>query len=503
MRRKKPDLLRLLIFDRLEHSDGKVIKVKFGIIDGRERLIQVVRLSIPAVLAQISSIIMQYIDASMAGSLGAEATAAIGLVSSTTWLFGGLCMASAAGFSVQTAQLIGAGQKEGAQRVLRQALLCTFLFGVALSLAGIGISHSLPLWLGGEPRVCKASSHYFRIYACALPAIQLRHTAGNMLQCSGDMRTPSQLNILMCVLDVIFNSLLIFPARQFALSGIFITIPGAGLGVAGAALGTALAELVTAVLMLYAVCFRSEVLHLVVRTGNTHKDFRYGLPERHGSWRLEGKCLKTAFRLALPMALEHAILCGAQIAGTRIVAPLGTVSVAANSLGVTAESLCYMPGYGIAAAATTLVGQSIGAGEEKPAKDYARLSVILGIAIMTCTGGLMYLGAPWMFSLLTPDPAIRVLGTKVLRIEAFAEPMFAASIVAAGALRGAGDTLIPSILNLASMWGVRITLSLFLAPRLGLAGVWLAMCLELCVRGMLFLLRLLRGKWLTGKLGRL
>lgn len=450
----------------------------------RKRLGRVIHLSIPAILAQVSSIIMQYIDAAMAGSLGAEATAAIGLVSSTTWLFGGLCMASAAGFSVQTAQLIGAGQEEGARRVLRQALLCTFLFGVSLSAVGIGISRSLPLWLGGEPEVCKNSSRYFLIYACALPAIQLRHTAGNMLQCSGDMRTPSKLNILMCVLDVIFNSLLIFPVRQCSLPGILVTIPGAGLGVAGAALGTALAELVTAVFMLYAVCFRSKSLRL----------------ERHGTWRLEGKCLKTSFRLALPMALEHTILCGAQITGTRIVAPLGTVAVAANSLGVTAESLCYMPGYGIGAAATTLVGQSIGAGDEKLAGDYARLSVLLGVAIMTCTGGLMYLGAPWMFSLLTPDPAIRILGARVLRIEAFAEPMFAASIVAAGALRGAGDTLVPSIMNLTSMWGVRITLSLLLAPRLGLVGVWLAMCLELCVRGILFLIRLLRGKWLKGRL---
>ena len=92
------------------------------------------------------------------------------------------------------------------------------------------------------------------------------------------------------------------------------------------------------------------------------------------------------------------------------------------------------------------------------------------------------------------------MGTRVLRIEAFAEPMFAASIVAAGALRGAGDTLVPSIMNLASMWGVRITLSLILAPQLGLIGVWLAMCVELCVRGGLFLIRLLRGKWLTGRL---
>ena len=111
----------------------------------------------------------------------------------------------------------------------------------------------------------------------------------------------------------------------------------------------------------------------------------------------------------------------------------------------------------------------------------------------------MYLLAPWMFSLLTPDPAIRALGTDVLRIEAFAEPLFAVSIITAGALRGAGDTLAPSILNLVSMWGVRITASIFLAPRMGLIGVWAAMCGELCFRGILFLIRLLRGRWLEGK----
>lgn len=451
----------------------------------REYLKQVIQLSIPAVLAEISSIVMQYIDAAMVGSLGAGATAAIGLVSSTTWLFGGLCISVATGFSVQVAQLVGAEQDEEARSVLRQALLCTLLFGLVVSGVGIGISRTLPVWLGGEEQICGNASRYFLIYACALPATQMRHTAGSMLQCSGDMRVPSRLNIMMCGLDVIFNSLLIFPTRRILVWGVLVIIPGAGLGVTGAALGTALSEAVTAILMLYAVCFRSKSLRL---SGHADK------------FRLQGKCLRTAAKLALPMAFEHTVMCGAHIAETRIVAPLGTVSVAANSLAVTAESLCYMPGHGIGAAATTLVGQSIGAGKPEVARRYANLAVALGAAVMTCTGGLMFLGAPFMFSMLTPDAAIRTLGVKMLRIEAFAEPLFAVSIVTAGALRGAGDTLIPSLINLASMWGVRITAATLLAPRLGLTGVWIAMCGELCVRGIMFLVRLLRGKWLSGKL---
>ncbi len=457
----------------------------------KEYLKQVIQLSIPAVLAQISSIIMQYIDAAMVGSLGAAATAAIGLVSSTTWLFGGLCVSAATGFSVQVAQLIGAENQKEARSVLRQAILFTLLFGLTASFAGIGISSHLPVWLGGAEEIRGNASRYFLIYACALPAAQMRHTAGSALQCSGDMKVPSRLNIMMCGLDVIFNSFLIFPTRQVSMADIRITVPGAGMGVTGAALGTALAEAVTAVLMLYAVCFRSKRLRLFSRQGKKPAGEKF---------RFQSKCLRTALRLALPMAFEHTVMCGAHIAETRIVAPLGTVSVAANSLSVTAESLCYMPGSGIGTAATTLVGQSIGAGKPERAKRYANLAVMLGAAVMTCTGGLMFLGAPLMFSILTPDAAIRELGVRVLRIEAFAEPLFAVSIVTAGALRGAGDTLIPSMINLASMWGVRITAASLLAPRLGLVGVWIAMCGELCVRGLMFLVRLLRGKWLEKKI---
>ena len=190
------------------------------------------------------------------------------------------------------------------------------------------------------------------------------------------------------------------------------------------------------------------------------------------------------------------MLCGAQVALTHITAPLGTAAIAANSLAVTAESLCYMPGYGIGSAATTLVGQSIGAGKKELARRYAGLSVFLGVSLMTLTGILMFIFSPLMFALLTPDPEVRALGAQVLRIEAFAEPLYAASIVTAGALRGAGDTRIPSIMNLVSMWGVRLTAAYFLAPVFGLHGVCLAMCGELCFRGILFLVRLFRGKWL-------
>ena len=186
----------------------------------------------------------------------------------------------------------------------------------------------------------------------------------------------------------------------------------------------------------------------------------------------------------------------AQIVTTIIVAPLGAIAIAANALGITAESLCYMPGYGIGEAATTLVGQSFGAGRRRLTERFAWMTTLLGIMVMALMGVIMYMAAPLMMASLTPDEAVRQLGTECLRIEAWAEPGFAASIVAMSVFVGAGDTRKPAFMNLFSMWAVRVTLAAMLAPRYGLHGVWIGMAIELTFRGFIFLVRMKRGNWL-------
>lgn len=427
-----------------------------------QKLSIVWQFSIPAILAQLTSIMMQYIDTAMVGSLGAGASAAIGVVSTSIWLLNGLCSAVATGFSVQAAQDIGARKERDARHVLKHALVCALCFSGILMAIGIGISKRLPIWLGAGEDIQKNASIYFLIYSCSLPAFQLQSLAGSMLQCSGDMRTPAILDAAMCVLDVVFNLLFI----QF-------------FGVPGAALGTALATVVICIAKLWAVCFSSPSLNI---RRNEPCPFRKAI-------------LSRMVRIGLPIGFEHIAICGAMIFSTRIIAPLGTVAMAANSIAVTAESICYMPGYGIANAATTLVGQSIGAGRKKLAKSFSNLSTLLGCLIMTGAGFLMYFLCPLIFRMLTPDLQVQQLASGVLRIELFAEPMFAASIVASGALRGAGDSLIPCLLNLASIWGVRLALSVLLVGRFGLFGVWFAMCVELCVRGILLVYRQQRFRW--------
>lgn len=441
-----------------------------------EQVQLVAQLSVPAIMAQLSHIVMQYIDAAMVGQLGSAQSASIGLVSSSTWLLSGMCSAAVTGFTVQVAQRIGAGEERTARDVMKQGFVFGLAFAAVLAWAAASVSGWLPGWLGADASIAEDAAKYLCVYALSLPFVQLNNLAGGFLQASGNMRVPSILQVLMCFLDVVFNALLIFPGTQVA----GVHLPGAGLGVLGAALGTALAQAVTSVLMFLFLAFRSPMLRL--RRGEG-----FCWARRH---------FTRAMRIALPIGAERMIMSTAYVMATRIVAPLGTIAIAANSFGVTAESLCYMPGYGIAAAATTLIGQSIGAKRDDLTKRLGVLTTALGIGVMTVSGALMYAFAPQMIGIMSPDPEVVALGAKVLRIEAFAEPMFAASIVAAGVLRGAGDTLVPSLFNFISMWGVRLPLSALLAPRMGLTGVWIAMATDLTVGGVLFLLRLRGDRWL-------
>ena len=438
-----------------------------------EKLRLIVSLSIPSILAQISATVMFFIDASMVGHLGARATAAIGLVETTTWLLGGLASAANMGFSVQVAHFIGANDFKTARRVLRQSLVCCFLWSLMLSLASIAVHSYLPYWLGGSEEIAHDASLYFMIIGVCGIFFQMEGLAGSMLKCSGNMKIPSALNIMMCVLDVVFNYFFIYVLNM---------------GVMGAALGTGVAELITALLMLYFLLWRSKMLHLVNRDEEDDANDR--------SFRPTSDIVHTAFKIGAPMGFQHMLMGGAQVVSTIIVAPLGTIAIAANSLAITVESLCYMPGYGIAEAATTLVGQSIGAGQRLLTKSFAYMSVALGIGVMTLMGILMWVFAPEMMTLMSPVGEIIAQGTDILRIEAWAEPMFAAAIVCNGVFIGAADTLKPAIMSLTSMWCVRLTLAAYLARDYGLRGVWTAMAIELTFRGLLFLTRLFRGRWM-------
>ena len=437
-------------------------------------------LSIPSILEQLVVTAMGYIDAAMVGHIGAEATASIGIVSSSTWLLHGVLVGLYTALSIQIAQYLGADRQDDARSVLRQAMLFNVILGVGAALFGLGISPFLPGWLGADPSLRANATAYFAIWSTALPFTMAMGLYLSILRAAGNALTASLISVLVCVLDAIFNFFLINPTREMTVFGQNLTVWGLGWGVPGAALGTALANAVGGTLALGVLLLRDGPLCI----------------RKPGSWHITRACLHNVWKVGAPLAAERAALSSAQVLLVRIVSGLGTTAIAANSLGVSAESLCYMAGYGIQSAAVTLIGQAVGANRKDMAKRFAWLCTALGMGVMALSGVGLWIFAPALMSLFTTDAAVIALGAQVLRIEAWAEPMFGASIVASGAMQGAGDSTSCFVLNIFSMWCIRLTLAFLLAPRLGLMGVWGAMCCELSIRGLLFLIRLARGKWL-------
>lgn len=443
----------------------------------REQVTLTLLLAVPAILAQLSMCLMSYIDAAMVGRLGSAEAAAIGLVSTTTWIFGSFCGANSSGYSVQIAHRCGAEDFSGAKEVFRRGLVNTLLLSLSLCLIGILICRPLPRWLGGAEEIIHDASAYFFIYAAFLPIYQITILSEASLIASGNMKLPSIVSIAMCILDVGFNYLFIFRL---------------GMGVKGAALGTGLSELCCGAFLLLYTCIKSPVL-------NQRKTEAAIKPE-HERKHDNRIIVRNALGISWPLWLQNIVSRGAYIAATIIIAPLGTIAIAANSFAIIAEGFCYLPGYGMQDAAATLVGQSLGAGRRKLAKSFAGITISLGASMMTFLAVLMWIFAPEIMGLLSQDAEVISLGASCLRIEAWAELFFAISIVGYGCCIGAGDTLIPSAINLLSMWVIRIGLALVLIPRFGLQGYWIAMASELTVKGIIFALRIHGEKWMKTRL---
>lgn len=430
-------------------------------ISSKEQLMLILTLSWPAILAMMSTNIMELIDAGMVGSLGGHASASIGLVASSTWLINGICSGFIYGFSVQTAQSIGAKQFDHARNLCRQGLVTILTVGITIGLIGLFISPNVPIWLGGEAELIHDASAYLAIFCMTLPFGLLNSWAVQMLQSAGNTKLPGITMMVMCLFDVLFNYLFIFVLN---------------LGVTGAALGTSSATICSSLFLAWQVLFKEPMLK-----GAFHFHFT-----KHS--------IQQAIRIGVPISLEQVVMGSSHVMFTRIVAPAGTVGIAANSFAITVEGLCYMPGYGIASAATSIIGQCVGADRKRLTHDLGWRIVRIGVGAMTCSGVLMFVCAPFFMNLLTPVPEIASLGATILRIEAFAEPMYGASIVVTGILRGKGDTLWPAILNLVSVWCVRIPLAMILFGQYGVVGAWISMAVELNVRGLLFLWRM-KSSW--------
>lgn len=450
-------------------------------LDSR-RLRTVWLLSWPAIMEQILATMVSYVDTAMVGALGMTASAAVSVNAAPIWLINGILAGVSTGYAVQVSHAVGAGEDEKVKSVIRQGVLAAFFCGLAAFAVYRAMARGLPMWLGAVEPVLTQARRYLRVYTYALLFQGFSVVFSGVLRCMGNTRTPLILNSAANLLNVVFNFFFIYQTRTVELWGQPLTIPGAGMGVAGAALGTVLAWAFAGGATLWAAFRQGE---------------RYAI-HRGESFRPDGAIIRQAVRLGLPSAAERAMVNIGQIAMTGVVASIDAgTALAANQVATTAEGLCYLPAYGIASAATAMVGQSVGAGDRENARAYGGMSARLGFALCLATAACLFLLAHPLASLFNTDQAVVDEAAQMLRIVSVCEPFFALSIVLTGALRGARDVRFPMVVGLICMWGVRIPLAPLLVYRagLGLAGVWTAMSVDLILRGVLCAWRWRGRRW--------
>ena len=438
-------------------------------------------------LEQLLQTAVQYIDTAMVGSLGTQATAAVGATTTVGWLVGSTISALGIGFLAYISQADGAGDTEKVSRASAQAVLATLVCGLFFTALCLGLSPWVPVWMQVEENTRDLAGRYFFIIYAPMLFRTASIILGTMLRAAGDTKTPMLVGCGVNAVNVVLNFLLIYPTRQITVFGRSFTMIGAGMGVIGAAVASATAFAVGGILITAAVWRHPR---LTFRGRSLKPD-----------WTVLRPCLK----VALPNALQRFATSFGYVAFASMINALGDVSTAAHTIANTVESAFYVPGYGMQTAAATLAGNAYGAGDEKRMRDLGRMIVIIEAAMMVVTGGLLFAFAPQMMGLFSKDMQVITLGSIVLRMVAVSEPFYGVSIIIEGMLQGMGKTLIPLVCNIAGMWGVRIV-GTFICTRyfdMGLVSAWACMIAHNLLLFLLFTAYYRSGKWSEKKLEKL
>ena len=455
---------------RLDLTDERIHPVK-----------AIMWLAWPLILEQILTTLVSYADTAMVGALGVNATASVSISNSFVFLINGAVIALGVGLTAYIARMVGAKDYEAAKAYIRHSLLILLMVGLPLALVTTVLHRQIPAWMGAEAEIMDDASRYvlitsiFRIFNMAIMVLS------SVYRGRGDTKTPLYINIAVNIINVVGNYLLINPNHTIRIGSLSIPMIGAGLGVTGAAISTGFSWFVGGTVMAVMLFVKNDPTKISLRD----------------SFKPDFELLKRVVKISIPAMLERVCMSSAGIVVTKSIASLGTVAVAANSVYLTAESISFMPAFAFANAATTLVGQSLGAKKPALAERYARCTNILGMCVMAFAGAMLYIFAGPLVRIFTPDAEAIALAERCLHIVAFIQPIQVMAWIYAGALRGAGDTKWPFYITATTNWLIR-TLGAWLCIRvfgLGLPEAVMCMCADSLARCIWTYVRFRGGKW--------
>ena len=446
----------------------------------------ILTLAWPTMLEQLLQTAVQYVDTAMVGSLGTQATAAVGATSTVNWLVGISLQGLSVGFLAFVSQSLGAGEQMKARRASGQAVLVALVVGALVMAATLTLSGQIPVWMQADVAIREmASRYFFTLYTASLFRTMLI-IFGTVLRAAGDTKTPLKVNTAVNLINVVMNFCLIYPTRTVVLFGRELILPGMGWGVVGAAAASALAFTVGGIAIAVALWRHPTV-------SPKGQSLRPDLP-----------ILRPCMKVALPNMLQRFGTSLGYVVFASMINSLGDVSTAAHTIANTVESAFFIPGYGMQTAAATLVGNAYGANDKQRMQDLSAMFIPLEALLMIFSGGCLFLAAPTLVQIFSDSPEVIALGTTVLRMVSLSEPLFGISIIIEGMMYGVGKTKQPLVYNVACMWLVRI-IGTFLCIRLwklGLVAAWACMITHNVVLCGLYWISYVRGSWNPLREGR-
>ncbi|MBT9158113.1 MAG: putative FMN/FAD exporter YeeO [Firmicutes bacterium] len=424
----------------------------------------------PATLESTLQMAVGMVAMAMIGHVGPEAVGAVGLSTRVTQIVWAIFAAIGTGATVLIARAVGAGDKESARRTAEQALVLAVGLVCLLTVLVVWQARWLMVALfRAEAYMLDLSFSYLALVAYGMPFMAIMQVVGAIMRGAGNTRTPMVVALFVNIINICANYILIFGRFGFPAMGMY-----------GAAIAAIVAQSVGALLALY-VWHRGQALNVRM-------------------WRLyrpHGELVQRILKIGIPAAGEMIFWQVATIILMRLIVTFGTAELAAHQLGLTAESLSYMPAVGFGIAATAFVGQSLGAEKPWQAARYVAELVRLCLLLTVLTASLLFFIPETIMRFLTQDAEVVRLGAIYLSLMAIAQFPQQMGGVLNGALRGAGDTKIPMYIGGFGLWLVRLPLAFILSVTfgLGITGVWVAMTVDLFVRFGLSSYYYYRGHW--------
>ena len=443
----------------------------------------VVSLALPTMLEQLMHTAVQYVDTAMVGSLGTQASAAVGSTGTVGWLLGSTLSALGVGFLSYIARAMGAGEQDRCRRASAQAALAVLVSGILFTVLTLSLAPIVPTLMQVDPDIRDMAATYFFILYTPMLFRAASVIFGGVLRGAGDTKTPMRVGIIVNIVNVLLNFLLIYPTRLLALpwlgEGVALQIPGAGLGIVGAALASAISFTVGGIIITIAV-WRHPVIS-----------------PRGQSLRPDREVLRPCLKVALPNMAQRFATSFGYVVFASMINSLGDISTAAHNFANTVESAFYIPGYGMQAAAATLAGNCVGANDKERLRDIGRLMLICEVLLMVLSGGLLFVLAPHMLRLFSSDPAVIALATVVLRMVALSEPFYGVSIITEGMMQGVGNTKVPFVFNVLGMWVIRIlgTFVCVVLLDMTLVSAWACMIAHNLALFAMFAVYYKKGNW--------